>query len=39
MTETLDFHFCHLIVNSLLYKTDELTDNKKLRKPMILGIT
>ena len=37
--KTRGLHFCHLNVNSLLCRIDELRDITNYIKPMILGIT
>ena len=37
--KTWGLHFCHLNVNSLLCRIDELRDITNYIKPMILGIT
>ena len=37
--KTRGLHFCHLNVNSLLLKIDELRDITDYIKPAILGIT
>ena len=37
--KTQGLHFCHLNVNSLLSKIDELRDITNYIKPAILGIT
>ena len=39
LLKTRGLHFCHLNINSLLSKIDELTDIRNCIKPATLGIT